>query len=229
MSGTFLRYLLLSIVSVAALSAISSAYTVTLTGSSSLGAITNAHSYMTFNLSNSGDGPAQQVAISPIISGATTNQSEIYIPSLNANTSNVSKIYLQNLSSNGTYIESFVVVYNQGSSTFVTLYPCEQYINKFTQSSLLIANMTQKGGKVEASMLNYGPYAIDANVSFLTSPLYALQNATRNETVSIAPGGIATVSFGYKPIVGNYSFPASVAAQYYGSPWGEGCQRMESI
>ena len=219
MSKPFIRYILLSALAVAVLSSMSSmssAYTVTLIGACSSSPINATHSYLLFRLNNSGNGPAQEVVIAPVIAGAQTNQSTIFLPALNASNYSVSKIDLHNLSVSGTYVETFVVTYRQGTSSFVTMFPCLSYINHYVQSNLLVTNVSQKSDKVIGTVVNYGPYAINASISFLISPLYASQNATSYKNVSIAPGGSSEVSFAYKPIYGNNnSFSAGIAAQYY--------------
>ncbi len=213
MARAILGYALLSAISIIALSSLSGAYTVTLTGGCPLSTITPSHNYITFNLSNSGDGPAQQVAILPHIIGADTNASALLLAAINASSYNVSRVYLQNVSESGTYVDYFLVSYQQGSNTYVTTYPCMVYINKYSQSTILLSEATQRGNAVDVSLLNYGTYPIDANLSLIMSPLYET-NGTAYKELTLAPGETVNTSFSIKPILGNSSYAAGVAAQY---------------
>jgi len=103
--------------------------TVTLAGSCNHNLV---NSSIVFSLSNSGNDSAYNLIISPIIEGATPLNTSYSMNVLAPGQTKTIYVKLTNFGLNGTYVDTFVVAYQQGPSFFTAVFPCWVYINKPT-------------------------------------------------------------------------------------------------
>lgn len=192
-------------------------YTVTLNGVCGTDIINSTSRYATFSLSNSGDGPAQQLVIIPNIKGALTPNASVSFAQLLPNATNSTDFYLENFSLPGSYVEYYTVEYQQSGTTFVTVFPC--YASFFKRTSSLIAskkvNVTHSGQsyKVDVTFLNLGQYPVDANVSVIAPPTFSI--SANNAGIYIGAGNSSTYEFSAAPPLGfNATYPVSLALSY---------------
>lgn len=193
------------------------AYTVTLNGACGTNIINTTSRYTTFSLSNSGDGPAQQLAIISHINGAQTPNTSISFAQLQPNATNSASFYLENFSLPGSYLEYYTVEYQQSGSTFITVFPC--YVSFFQKTQSLIAstkvNVTRSGQSYRAdiALLNLGQYPVDANVSVIAPPTFSISG--NNTSAHIGAGSSSTYEFSATPPTGfNATYPVSLALSY---------------
>lgn len=198
---------------VAAIIGTSAASTVTLTGTCYSGIISDKNNYIQFNLTNSGDGAATNLVITPRISGATPNNTTVSIPLVKPNTTYGEKIYLWNFTTVGSYVELFLVKYTQGTSTFTTVYPCLATFFKGAQSQIVVTGLTRNTSRVVVNLSNTATFPITGSAviyapsSFNVSPKY--------DNFTINPRQIKRVSFDVvPPQYTNAEFPVTVAISY---------------
>ncbi len=194
---------------------IAAASTVTLTGTCYSSVINQTNNYITFNLTNSGNGTATNFLIVPEIDGASTPNATISLPLVAPGSTYSERIYLSNFTIPGSYVERFVTRYSQGSSTFVTLFPCLVRINKDAQSIIAITNLTRnkKGDNITVSISNIANYQMPIQISVYAPQGFNVTNPSRN--VSLGQYATTNVSFGIStPQYTNSEFPIVVAASY---------------
>jgi hypothetical protein len=204
-------FFLLSLVLFAGLA---SASTVTLTGTCYSRTINQTNNYIQFNLTNSGNGTATNFLLAPEIEGASTTNSSILIPLIAPGGKYTRDIYLSNFTQPGSYAERFVARYSQGTSTFITLFPCLVNIDQNAQSLLGITSLTNtNSGKLIVNISNIADYPITAQISVYAPPDFTIENATKNITVNRY--SLANTSFIVTtPKYTNAQFPVSVAVSY---------------
>jgi hypothetical protein len=190
-----------------------SASTVTLTGSCYGQLVNQTNNYIIFNLTNSGNGSATNFVLEPILQGASTQNKSITIPVVAPSGSYSEKIYLSNFTLPGSYVERFVASYSQGSSTFITLFPCLVDINQQAQSLLGITNIGKASGSIYANISNIADYPINAQVVAYAPPAFTVKSPSQN--VTIKQYSLTNVSFAYTaPAYTNAEFPITVAVSY---------------
>jgi len=195
---------------------ITAASTVTLTGTCYSNIINQTNNYITFNLTNSGNGTATNFLLAPIIEGASALNSTISIPLVAPGNIYSERIYLSNFTIPGSYVERFITRYSQGSSTFVTLFPCLVRINQNAQSIIAITNITKSknSDNLSVSISNIANYPIAAQVSVYAPPDFTVVNSTRNITLKQYTSTSASFSVSTQAQYTNSEFPIVVAASY---------------
>jgi len=189
--------------------------TVTLTGTCYSKLVNSTDNYMTLNITNSGNGTATNLLIEPSLQGATTNTS-ILLPIVAPSSTYLEKIYFQNFTKPGSYVENFVTRYSQGSSTFITFFPCLVNINQNAPSAIGITSLALKNKLIRVNISNIADYPITAQISVYTPPSFTVLNSTKNITVN--KDSNSNVSFSIStPQYTNAQFPIAVAVSYVNS------------
>jgi hypothetical protein len=207
-----MRFLIV-ILSVLMLSGIAGASTVTLTGTCYTGIINKTSNYIQFNITNSGNGTATDLLIEPLIAGASTTNTSMLLPLVAPGGMYGEKIYLSNFSVPGSYVERFITRYSQGTSQFVTIFPCIANIGQQAPSLLAIAASQKGSGTIAVNVSNIANYSIDSQVSVYAPPEFTVSPQQKN--VTVAQYGVTDVSFSYTaPKYTDAEFPMAVAASY---------------
>jgi hypothetical protein len=205
-----LSFILLALI---ALTGIAGASTVTLTGTCYSSIVNQTNNYMQFNLTNSGNGTATNFLLEPIITGATTKNASILIPLVAPGATYIEKIYLSNFSLPGSYVERFVAKYSQGSSSFVTIFPCLTNINRTARSLIAITGIERKGNDVRINITNIADYPINGQVSVYAPPAFTVNDSIQNITAK--PYAISNFSFDVAtPQYTNAEFPVAISVSY---------------
>ncbi|MDE1833615.1 MAG: hypothetical protein KGH58_04320 [Candidatus Micrarchaeota archaeon] len=187
--------------------------TVTLTGSCPFAVVNSTNPSIAFNLSNSGDGVASALTVSPIIKGALTYNSSIYLSELLPGQSSTMHVQASNLTAPGDYVDYFVTRYSQGDQTFVTVFPCLAAMQSASQSMVDISNVTTKGRTVSVSLYNGAAYPVNVSAALEVPPSFNVDRPTTD--VLMQPGSGASVSFNISvPQYTNATFPISFSASY---------------
>ncbi len=190
-----------------------SASTVTLTGTCYSGIISDKSNYIQFNLTNSGDGTATNLVITPIIEGARPNNTTISIPLVKPNTTYAEKVYMWNFTTVGSYVERFVVRYDQGTQQFTTVFPCLAYFFKGAQSQLTITALGKNTSGVYVNISNVAGYPISAVATVYAPASFSVAPQSRNITVD----GFGTGKASFVVVPPQYSdaeFPIAVGISY---------------
>jgi hypothetical protein len=195
----------LAIIGLFLATALSTAGTVTLTGTCSQAIINKTNNYATFSLSNSGNQTASNLLIIPQIKGVISlNQSES-ISYLSPNQNQTQKFYFSNFSAPGSYAEAFVVEYGQGSNTFYALFPCLLNFGNSSKSTVAIEKVTQASNMLTISVLDLSQSPINISVSTLLPPAFTASPSVQNSLVS--PNSAKNFTF-------NLSYPQFSGASY---------------
>jgi len=198
---------------VAAIIGTAGASTVTLTGTCYSGIISDKSNYIQFNLTNSGDGAATNLVITPMISGAMPNNTTVSIPLVKPNTTYGEKIYLWNFTTVGSYVELFLVSYSQGTSTFTTVYPCLATFFKGAQSQLVVTGLTKNTSKVVVNVSDTATYPITASATVYASSAFNVTPLYQNFTIN--PRQIKRIPFDVvPPQYTNAEFPVTIGISY---------------
>jgi hypothetical protein len=171
-----------SLVSVALLVAISTASTVTLSGGCPLYVINQSRSYITFNVTNSGDGTASDMRISATFPGISAANSTIVIPSIGPNSSYSERFHLSNLVGFGSYAVNINATYVQSGSNYATVFPCIIYIGTLTGGPLF-ESVSVKGDRMSVNITNTEPQSFEAQVTAVVPPSFTVVNSTKAITV----------------------------------------------
>lgn len=201
------------LLSVIMLLGIAGASTVTLTGSCYSKIINQTNNYIQFNLTNSGNGSATNLLLEPIIQGATPINESVSIPLVAPSGFYPERIYLTNFSSPGSYVERFVARYSQGSSTFITIFPCLVNIGQSAQSLLGITSVNRHNSDILVNISNIADYPISAQVAAYAPPEFTITPSSKNTTVN--QYALTNVSFALTtPQYTNAEFPVAIAVSY---------------
>ena len=193
--------------------AVAAASTVTLTGTCPGRTINQSSNYLLFNITNSGNGAATDLILSPRLEGATTPNSTAVIPMVSPGGSYTVKFYLYNFTLPGSYVEYINATYSQGASTFVTIFPCLVGIDNNAQSVLQILSMNSTSSKLGFTILNPAGYPIQANVTVRAPSGFGVEPA--EVPVLLNPQDRATVRSNVSaPKYTDASFPIVVAVSY---------------
>ena len=204
--------------------------TVTLTGSCPTSIINQSSNYLQFNISNSGNGAATELMLVPLLEGATTSNSVITIPLVAPGYNYSTKFYMYNFTEPGSYVDYIRASYSQGSSTFVTLFPCLANIMERSQSLLQITEMNRTGSRLSVSVVNLAGYPIDTNVTIQAPPTFGIQPASGMIPLRVAPNSHSTAVFNLS--IPNYtgaSFPVVAAVSYSNSSMHYATLKFETI
>ena len=181
----------------------SSATTVTLSGTCNFSMINATNNSILFNLSNSGDASAIGIILNPQIVGGGNVNSTVYINSLPPGSSAINSMHIENISKKGSYVLNIFTQYNQGTSTFYTIFPCEFYYGSYVLSPLSVSSSIDKKGSLILNLTNDNSNAIDAKVEVLSPQGFEIGNATRS--VNISAGANANYAFGISVPKGSYN------------------------
>jgi hypothetical protein len=210
------KYALLSIILMLSLAQLSAASTVTLTGTCSASIINQSSNYLTFNISNSGDGAATSLLLAPQIGGATTSNLTATIPLVSPGSNYTTKFYLSNFTEPGSYADYLMASYSQGASTFVTVFPCLVNLMEKTQSLLQITDINRTGSRLNVTVVNIAEYPIDTNVIIKASPAFKVQPA--QVPLHMDPNSQSTAVFNISvPDYTGAQFPVVAAVSYSNS------------
>jgi len=187
--------------------------TVTLTGTCSSGLVTQSANYITFNLSNSGNGAASDLILAPQLEGATTPNFTVGFATIAPGSSYSTRFYLQNFTAPGSYVEYITAKYSQGSSSYVTVFPCLTNIMENAQSLLQIMNVSRAGSKLTVDVISLAPSTINANITVavpltfkVSPPSIPISITSKNQTE-------ATFNFS-TPNYSDAQFPIVAAVSY---------------
>ncbi|MGC8586235.1 MAG: hypothetical protein ACP5K5_01660 [Candidatus Micrarchaeia archaeon] len=188
--------------------------TVSLTGICSSNTINATNHFLQFSLHNSGNGFASNLDIVPIFHGFSTSNAIETIPELGPNSSAYFSFDLYNFSLPGSYVESFVAYYQQGSSSFSTMYSCLVNVGSLAPSMLTISSGEFKNDIINVSIINLASYPINATVEVYAPPSSFKIN---NSIVNVSFSGYASKSIMFKMIPPKYSnatIPIAVGVSY---------------
>ncbi len=188
--------------------------TVTLTGTCTY---LQRQGMINFTIANSGNDTAYSMAVIPFIKNARADPAYYTIRSLGPGQSNESDISLGNITMDGSYVDYFLVGYQQGSQSFFSVFPCMVNFGRTAVSLVQIigANVTSSQGayNITAEMINEGHGPIDANVTIILPPTFAFANGS-SRVLELAPLKIGYVKFGLEGQGGIVSVQGVISAQY---------------
>ena len=190
--------------------------TVTLSGTCPVSVINQSSNYMLFNLSNSGNGVATNLVLVPQFEGATTSNSTFTIPLVAPGSNYSARFYLYNFTEPGSYAEYIWASYSQGSSTFVTVFPCLADIMENAQSLLRITSMNRTGSRLSVDVVNLAQYPIETNVVVQAPPTFGV--TPKEVPLRVSSNGQSAAVFNLS--VPNYTsaqFPVVAAVSYSNS------------
>ena len=189
------------------------ASTVTLTGTCYSGIITEPNNYIVFNLTNSGNGTATNLVITPMINVATPNNTTVTIPFVGPGVTYSEKIYLWNFTSAGSFVEQFAVRYSQGTNQFTTIFPCLADFLVGAQSLVGITNLGRTSSGVFVNFTNTAPYTVNTQATIYAPPSFLVSPLSSNS--SVQPHGNVTEGFEVTPPqITDAEFPIAVGVSY---------------
>ena len=209
----WMKQLLIAFVALAALFGYSGASTVTLTGTCTGQTLTANNSTLYFYLSNTGDGTATNLLIVPRLFGLSTYEQSENLSALGSS-SNVSfAFHTSDFSYPGTYVGGFLLEYDQGSSQYLSTFPCMYSVLNSTRSLLSVqsSNITPKRLTLSLASLSSVPLNVTAFV--LAPPTFTINPA--NLTLRMPPDSISTMLFNItSPHISGASFTISAIISY---------------
>ena len=188
--------------------------TVSLTGTCSSNIINTTNHFLQFSLYNSGNGFASNLDIVPIFYGFSTSNAIETIPELGPNSSAYFSFNLYNFSLPGSYVESLLAYYQQGGSSFSTMYSCIVNVGRIAPSMLAISSGEFKNNIINVSITSLASYPINATVEVYAPPSSFKIN---NSIVNVSFSGYASKSILFKMIPPKYSnatMPIAVGVSY---------------
>jgi hypothetical protein len=211
---------------------LSAASTVTLTGGCPLYLINSSRSYITFNITNTGNGTASDLQLNAVFPGIDAHNTTQIIPTVAPDTNYYKDFYLDKLIGEGSYAVNINATYVQSGSNYATVFPCIIYIGSLSGGPLL-ESVSVTGHIMNVTIRNTAAQSIEAQVTAVVPPSFSVKNATK--AVTIAPDGKASVTFdvvtpNYNdasfPLIGELSYEANSthyaqmasAALVFGSP-----------
>lgn len=187
--------------------------TITLTGSCNASLINSSNNSFTFNIGNSGNGSATNMALIPLLNGASTRNTSVTIPTVSPNATYSVRFYLDNFTLPGSYAEYIYASYYQGSTSFTTLFPCELSIGKRVSSDIVVLSMNYSHGALDLVLFNAGHMRTDANVSIKAPLSFSVTPSHKN--VILDPQSPSSVEFNIThPNYTGASFPLAASASY---------------
>ena len=200
---------LIALALVAAFPLISSAGTVTLTGTCA-GAV-SSHATIWFSLVNTGDQDAQDIVIQPQLHGFFTNSSYHAVGTLAPdNPVNYTMPVFGNVLY-GSYPESFTVTYNQGGSPFSAVFPCIIAVGHQSSGLVSITEIRNQGSMLNATIQNTGALPENLTVYGMAPPSF---NITKEVSTVINGYQEKNVSFAITEPNGTGSYTIAVALSY---------------
>lgn len=187
--------------------------TVTLTGTCTSNIINSANPYMQFQLYNSGNGFATNLVIEPLFSGFSVYNSIKQITQIGPNSTNTTTFDLYNFTMPGSYTEPIIVNYQQGGSSFTTMFYCFVNIEKPAQSLLTVSSDVFSQGVLNVTEINIANYTINATVTVFAPPLFTVQ--PKSENISVQQFSTNNTRFNIKlPNYQNATLPVAISISY---------------
>jgi hypothetical protein len=178
---------------------------VTLTGGCPLYIINASRSYITFNVTNTGNGTASDLLISASFPGITTINATQVIPTVAPGGKYAKEFYLTHLIGQGSYAVNINATYVQAGSNYATVFPCIIYIGSLSGGPL-IERVSVSGKRMYVNITNTAPQSIEAQVTAVVPPEFTVKNATK--ALTIAADGTASTYFDIvTPSFSDASFP----------------------
>ncbi|MGC8687237.1 MAG: hypothetical protein ACP5RM_00875 [Candidatus Micrarchaeia archaeon] len=190
--------------------------TITLTGVCHTSTVNVSNSNFTFSIHNSGNGIADNLVLVPYFKGFSISNynNSAGISALMPNATYSYTFKVNNFSAPGSYIELIIVNYQQGGSSFSTVYPCITNVEKPSHSLLVIANETYINGILNVTVLNLASHAIgNGSISIFAPPLFSVQPTNQNVTLP----AFSSAHFQFKvksPSYSNASLPLPIGLSY---------------
>ncbi len=178
---------------------------VTLTGGCPLYVINSSRSYITFNVTNTGNGTASDLLISASFPGITTINATQVIPTVAPGVKYSKEFPLTHLIGQGSYAVNINATYVQGGSNYATVFPCIIYIGSLSGGPL-IERVSVTGNRMYVNVTNTAPQSIEAQVTAVVPPEFTVKNSTK--ALTIAADGKASTYFDIiTPSFSDASFP----------------------
>ncbi|MCL4373740.1 MAG: hypothetical protein M1360_02560 [Candidatus Marsarchaeota archaeon] len=187
--------------------------TVTLTGTCPSFVTNSSNSYFNFSLYNSGNGVASDFVAEPLFGGFSTYNSTLSLQSLGPNSTYYFSFKLKNFTMPGSYVEAVIISYQQGGSSFATMYPCLTNVKKAANGLIIATSASLSDGKLNATMLNLANYTINGTVKVFAPPMFAVKPQYLN--ISVPPFGTRAVNFSMAtPKYSNATIPIAISTSY---------------
>lgn len=206
--------LLIYLFSIVFLIGITSAGTVSITGTCSSNLLPG--NLLNFTVINTGNDTAYGAILSPFISGANPQNNSYPIGSLTPNIYFKTLIPLLEISEMGTYVNYFILTYQQGTSAFTALFPCLTNVGRPTTSGVyLTVNGSSNGGTttINVSVFNGVRDNFTVNVSALFPPSFQFIGS-KSYLVTLGPYQTKQVQFLMKYPAGQASYTGAIAEEY---------------
>ena len=194
---------------------IASAGTVTITGICRNNLLPG--NVLNFTLLNTGNDTAQNLILSPMLSGARPQNLTYPIPYLPPNLNITTLIKVVNITRDGSFPDALILTYQQGTSTFQTIFPCIVDIGMGTSSQLYLSTNTlaSKGNvSINVSVVNGGAGTLDANVSEFLPPQFS-PTSPISYFVNLGPYATKNLLFTAKYPISSASYTGAIGAQYF--------------
>lgn len=193
------------------------ASTVTLTGGCPLYVINSTRSYITFNITNAGNGTASDLLVSASFPGIDSNNATQVIQTVSPGGSYSRQFYLSHLIGQGSYAVNINATYVQSGSNYATVFPCIIYIGSLAGGPLL-ESVSVIENQLNVTIINTAPASIQAQVTAVVPPSFSVKNST-TKAISVPADGKAKASFNVvTPSYTSASFPVIGELSYeYGS------------
>ena len=192
-------------IAVAFATTLSGASTVTLTGGCPAYVINASRSYITFNITNTGNGTATSLWMSVSFPGIDSVNATAAIQEIGPGAHYSKQFHLSRLPEQGSYVVNINANYMQAGNGYATVFPCMIYIGNIVGSPML-ETASIKGNRFTVNITNTAPQSIEANVTAVVPPGFSVQNATK--TVTVDSGRSAALHFDIaSPAYNDASFP----------------------
>ncbi|MDE1825740.1 MAG: hypothetical protein KGH61_04260 [Candidatus Micrarchaeota archaeon] len=172
---------------------------------------------LNFTLLNTGNDTAQNLILSPVLSGAHPQNLTYPIPSLPPYVNVTTLIKVVNITRNGSFPDALILSYQQGTSTFQTIFPCIVDIGIGTSSQLYLSTNTlaSKGiVLINVSVVNGGAGELDANVSEFLPPQFS-PTSPSSYIVDLGPYATKNLLFTAQYPSASASYTGAIGAQYF--------------
>lgn len=170
-----------------------------------------------FSLVNKGNDSAYSLMLSPIVFGAKPDNNTYSISSLSPNQNVTTMVHLVNITGKGSFVDAFILDYQQGQQTFTALFPCLVNIGNATSSELHIYASSQVNSsnvaRVSVNVTNAGNNQISVNVSALVPPTFGKHSNT-SYIITLDPFQTKNLIFVYSLPPGQVSYSAAITANY---------------
>ena len=188
------------------------ASTVTLTGGCPAYPIGANSSYITFNVTNTGDGTAANLTISTGFPGVDSRNSTAIAPEVGPAAGYSHRFFLSSLPGQGSYALNINATYLQDGTRYSTVFPCIVYVGAIVQGPLVEA-VSVSGGVMLVNITNSADQSVDAQLSVVVPPGFKASDPQRAAMVSA--GGSSLLRFQISsPSYTGASFPVTGELSY---------------